>query len=249
MRQIRLLSLILIVAHPLSAQTKGTTSSNQIWVGYFNQTRLSNKFGFWADFHIRTKEDFVEELSQGVMRLGLTWYIKDELRFTAGYAYFNHYPNDNHKNISQPEHRPWQQLQWQTSYPKLRLAHRLRFEQRYRRKILSDDQLASGYDFNFRLRYNLLARFPLNSNAFQANTFSFVASDEVMVNFGKQIVYNYFDQNRMFLGLAYHLNKRDDLQLGYMNVFQQLASGNRYRSLHTARLFYFHNLDLRKKSE
>jgi hypothetical protein len=31
-----------------------------------------------------------------------------------------------------------------------------------------------------------------------------------------------------------------------MNLFQQLAAGNRYRSIHAGRIFYFHNLDLRK---
>lgn len=43
------------------------------------------------------------------------------------------------------------------------------------------------------------------------------------------------------------VNKHDNLQVGYMNVFQQVAAGNRYRSIHRARLFFFHNLDGRKK--
>jgi hypothetical protein len=32
-----------------------------------------------------------------------------------------------------------------------------------------------------------------------------------------------------------------------MNVFQQLAAGNSYKNIHAIRLFYLHNLDLRKK--
>jgi len=43
-------------------------------------------------------------------------------------------------------------------------------------------------------------------------------------------------------------NKHDQLQFGYMNVFQQLAAGNQYKSVSAARLLYFHNLDLRKKN-
>ena len=91
--------------------------------------------------------------------------------------------------------------------------------------------------------------FPLSKKRFQPKSLSFVVNDEVHINFGKQIVYNYFDQNRFFLGFTYHVNKHDNLQFGYMNVFQQLAAGNKYRSNHVARVFYFHNLDLRKKSE
>ena len=124
-----------------------------------------------------------------------------------------------------------------------------RLEERFRRKILNDDELAEGYGFNFRFRYNFFAQFPLSKRKFQPNTLSFVVNDEVHINFGEQIVYNYFDQNRFFLGFHYHVNKHDNLQFGYMNIFQQLAAGNQYRSVHVARVFYFHNLDLRKKSK
>lgn len=228
---------------------KHTQNVNQVWLGYFNQTRFSDKWGLWADLHLRTKEDFFDNFSQSIIRLGLTYYINDNTKLTAGYAWVNHFPADAHKNISQPEHRPWQQIQWHTRYDKLRLMQWFRLDERFRRKILNDDELADGYNFNFRLRYNFFAMFPLSKNNFQPKSLSFVVNDEVHVNFGKEIVYNYFDQNRFFLGFAYHVNKHDNVQLGYMNVFQQLPAGNRYRSMHVARLFYFHNLDLRKEKK
>ena len=239
--------LFIFLSISVAAQTKQTESVQQVWLGYFNQTRFSNKWGLWADLHLRSKEDFVTDLSQSVVRLGLTYYLEDDVKLTAGYAWVNHFPADNHKNISQPEHRPWQQIQWHTRYPKLRLMQWFRLEERYRRKILNDDKLADGYNFNFRVRYNFFAQFPLSKKRFQPRTLSFVVNDEVHINFGKQIVNNYFDQNRFFLGFNYHVNKHDNLQFGYMNIFQQLAAGNRYRSNHVARLFYFHNLDLRKE--
>ena len=62
------------------AQTKQTTSVQQIWLGYFNQTRFSNKFGAWADLHIRTKEDFFTNFSHGIIRVGLTYYANDALK-------------------------------------------------------------------------------------------------------------------------------------------------------------------------
>jgi len=230
-----------------NSQVKQTTSVNQAWAGYFNQTRFSNKWGVWADFHVRTKENFFTDLSQAIVRVGLTYYLTDDAKLTAGYAYVNHFPADNHKNISQPEHRPWQQIQWHTRYTKLRLMQWFRLEERFRRKILNDNELAQGYLFNFKFRYNFFAQFPLSKKRFHPATFSLVVNDEVHINFGKQIINNYFDQNRFFLGFNYHVNKHDNLQFGYMNLFQQLAAGNRYRSLHTARLFYFHNLDSRHK--
>lgn len=244
----RLMLFSLLAATSVTAQ-KQTTHIQQTWLGYFNQSRISDKWGIWFDGHLRSKEDFVSDLSQGIARVGLTYYLNDNTKLTAGYAYVHHFPADNHKNISQPEHRPWQQIQWHNRYPKLRLMQWIRLEERYRRKILNDDALADGYNFNYRVRYNFFINAPLSKKAFAPNTISFVANDEVHINLGKEIVYNYFDQNRFFLGFAYHLNKHDNIQLGYMNLFQQLAAGNRYRSNHVIRLFYFQNLDFRANSK
>jgi hypothetical protein len=245
---VTLIFLTTFITQFLFAQTKQTTSVQQIWFGYFNQTRFSNKFGAWADLHIRTKEDFFTNFSQGIIRVGLTYYVHDATKITAGYAFVNHFPAEGHKNISQPEHRPWQQLQWHTKYGNKRSMQWVRLEERYRRKVLNDSTLADGYAFNFRLRYNFMLQVPLSSKGIVPKSFSFITNDEVHVNFGKEIVYNYFDQNRFFIGFGYHTNAHDHLQIGYMNVFQQLPAGNKYRSTHTARIFYFHNLDMRRKS-
>ena len=225
-------------------QTKTTEHFNQVWLGYFNQTRFSKNWGLWVDLHLRTKEEFFKDLFQSILRIGLTYYINDDAKLTAGYAYVTTYPGDNHKNISQPEHRPWQQFQWHSRFPKLRVMQRVRLEERFRRKILNDDELAEGYNFNFRVRYNFLIQVPLTKRLFEKGTVAFVANDEVQINIGKNIVYNYFDQNRLFLGFSYQLNKHDNLHFGYMYQFQQLAAGNQYKSVNAARIFYFQNLNL-----
>ncbi len=94
--------------------------------------------------------------------------------------------------------RPWQQVQWYTAYGKKKMMQWLRLEDTYRRKILNDSTLASGNNFNFRLRYNIFLDIPLSAEGINTGKFSFVVNDEVHINFGKQVVYNYFDQNRFF---------------------------------------------------
>jgi hypothetical protein len=230
-----------------NTQEKQKENLNQVWLGYFNQTRFSNKWGLWTDLHLRTKEDFFTNFSQSILRFGLTYYLNDATKLTAGYAYVSIYPADNHKDVTQPEHRPWQQIQWHNKYSKIRTMQWFRLEERFRRKILSPSELGSGYNFNYKMRYNFFLQAALSKKGFQPHSFSFVVNDEVHVNFGKQIVYNYYDQNRFFLGFGYQTNKTDNLQFGYMNVFQQLAAGNKYKSINAARIFYFHNLDFRKK--
>ncbi|MBE2229353.1 MAG: DUF2490 domain-containing protein [Chitinophagaceae bacterium] len=240
-----LIFLALLTRLPAGAQVKEKEVISQVWVAYLNQTRISDKWGVWLDLHLRTKEDLVSGLSQGIFRAGITYYLHDQLKLTAGYAYVNHFPADNHGNISRPEHRPWQQVQWHTNFPKLRLMQWLRLEERWRRNVLNANELAGGYAFNFRFRYNILAMFPLSAKRFEKGTVSLVLNDELHINAGKQIKYNYFDQNRFFAGLNFHLSKTTSLQAGYMYFYQQLASGYQYRHIHVPRIFFFQNLDWR----
>ncbi|HEU4858541.1 MAG TPA: DUF2490 domain-containing protein, partial [Chitinophagaceae bacterium] len=105
-----------LLTQNLFSQTKQTESLQQVWLAYNNQTRFSDKWGAWADIHLRTKEDFFSHLSSSITRFGLTHYLNDDTKLTLGYAYITHFPQDNHGNINRPEHRPWQQLQWHNKY-------------------------------------------------------------------------------------------------------------------------------------
>jgi len=248
MKKYAFMLVLLYTTHSLNAQLKQTTHINRIWSGYFNQLRFSNRWGAWIDLHLRNKEDFVNDLSQSILRAGLTYYISNNTKLTAGYAYIHDFPADNHKNISTYEHRPWQQIQWHTKYGKRNMMQWLRLEQRFRRKVKNDDELAAGYLFNWRLRYNVWYEVPFGKNSTDPGSWSFIANDELHINFGKEIVNNYFDQNRFFLGVKYQTGAHSNLQMGYMNLFQQLPAGNQYRNIHALRVFFFQTMDFRKKS-
>ncbi len=153
-------------------------------------------------------------------------------------------------NISttRPEHRPWQQILWTSRSKKLQTQQWIRFEQRFNRKF-ANGELQDGHDFNFRFRYLLNLMVPLKGDYIQKGVPFLAFNDEVHFNAGKHIVYNYFDQNRLFLGVGYQFTKTLNAQLGYMNLFQQLPAGNRFQNNHVIRLFFFHNLDLRTEKE
>lgn len=240
-----LLFIFTLAATTLSAQ-KTVTDEEQTWFGVFTQTRLTNKWGIWADAHLRLKDDFVGDLSQGIVRAGPMYYLSDDVRLTAAYAYVHFFPAPGHANIGLPEHRPWQQVQWFVRGSKARLMQWVRLEERFRRKTLNDNELGDGYNFNWRIRYNFALFIPITKKRFEPGGLQFLVNDELMVNFGKNIVYNHFDQNRFFAGLVYQVNKHAQLHAGYMNLYQQLAAGNQFRNQHTVRVFYFHNFDLRK---
>lgn len=237
--------ILFLVAATLVQAQKTVSTEQQAWLGFFSQARFSSKWGAWTDFHFRLKDEFVKTPSTGIVRFGLTYFLTDDVRLTAGYAWINHFPATGHANISQPEHRPWQQIQWFTRWPKARLVQSLRLEERFRRKIRADDELADGYLFNYRMRLNFALFLPLTAKGFEPHGWQFLLNNEAMLNFGKTIVFNHFDQNRLFAGLVYPFSKHTNVQAGYMNLYLQQASGNAFRNVHTVRLFFFHNFDWR----
>jgi hypothetical protein len=244
MKQLRLsLGLVLLATLPSQAQ-KVYQQEQQLWLGVFNQTRFSPRWGSWTDLHLRLHEHFVQDLFQGIARVGLTYYLTDDVRLTGGYAYVHHFP-DGARTVGQPEHRPWQQVQWFTRFPQARLMQWVRLEERFRQQVVNNEDLGPGFDFNYRARYNAALFLPLSKRAFEPGGLQFLLNDELMVNFGEEVRYNYFDQNRLFAGLVYQVNKHAQIQGGYMHLFQQLPAGSVYRNQHSIRLFYFHNFDLR----
>jgi hypothetical protein len=249
----RIFVLVITVAlfsgHFVAAQAvqKEVHHREQLWFGFFNQTRLTNKFGFWVDVHYRQTDHFIDRPFQLVFRPAVTYFIKDNLRFNVGYAFVNHFPAKG-MDTARPEHRAWQQIWWNQKYTGLTTLQWLRLEERFNRKI-ANDALLDGYNFNYRLRYNISFFIPLTGKDLAPKTPFIAIMDEVFVNFGGKIVYNTFDQNRFFAGVGYQFTSHFNAQLGYMNVYQQEASGNRYISTDAIRLFFFHSLDLRPKSE
>ena len=62
----------LLGAAPARAQ-KQFVQERQAWLGVFNQTRFSDRWGLWAERHLRLHDQFVGELFQAVGRVGATY--------------------------------------------------------------------------------------------------------------------------------------------------------------------------------
>lgn len=136
----RIFVLVITVAlfsgHFVAAQAvqKEVHHREQLWFGFFNQTRLTNKFGFWVDVHYRQTDHFIDRPFQLVFRPAVTYFIKDNLRFNVGYAFVNHFPAKG-MDTARPEHRVWQQIWWNQKYTGLTTLQWLRLEERFNRKL------------------------------------------------------------------------------------------------------------------
>ncbi|MBT1703840.1 DUF2490 domain-containing protein [Chryseosolibacter indicus] len=229
----------------LYAQVKTTDRSEMTWVGYFNQTRFTDKSGLWLDLHLRLNDEFVNEVNQTIIRGAYIYYFSDNARLNIGHAYVTRYGQGSAPNV--PEQRPWAQIQWFEKKKYFNLMQWFRVEHRFRRRV-SNGELTNDYSKNWRFRYNFALTLPLKGHQVVAKTPFIFFNDEIHINAGKEITNNYFDQNRLFLGLGYQFTSHLNAHLGYMYIFQQ-EPGNHFVHSNTIRLFVFHNIDWRDKSE
>lgn len=122
-------------------------------------------------------------------------------------------------------------------------------EERFRRKIKNDNELADGFRFDERVRYNFFLNVPLSKKGIAPNTISALLNNEVMINLSQNNVYNVFDQNRFFLGFAYNFDSHSSIQFGYMNIYQQLSAGDKFKNINAIRVFFMQNLDFTHKKK
>ncbi|MES2620629.1 MAG: DUF2490 domain-containing protein [Bacteroidota bacterium] len=221
-----------------------SNTDKQLWFGYMHQGRVARHWGYWVDIHHRLKNDFAKNLHTDIVRVGATWFAKDNLRVTVGYAYAAHFPSLTNMSFVRSEQRPWQQVQYIHSSKHFRAAHQLRSEQRFLPKT-SGENILAGHHFRQRFRYNYMVVFLFNHKEFKQGSVGLVLNDEVFVNAYSSDKVKAFDQNRAFAGLCYQLTDALQLQLGYLNVFSFTPKGNEIA--HGIRLFAFHTIDWRKK--
>lgn len=235
------ITLWVVVLLPLTtkSQSKNVSRETFYWLRYSPSFGLGNDWTLKGEIEIRR---FVFPDRQHQLLIPRMTFVKrlpNGWDAGAGALYLlQALPQDAESDIAltRPEIRPHQELIMKDSWGAVGVSHRYRLEERFRRKT-EGDELVSGYDFNFRFRYRLQFAYPLNKKE-GAGELALKLYDEVMVNFGEQVVRNTFDQNRIYLGLDTQLSKQSSLEAGLMNWFQQQSSGDDFRSRYILRITF-----------
>lgn len=158
----------------------------------------------WLELQTRFGDD-VGDLSQTLARAALGWRVGPRLDLYAGYGRIDTL-RDGADDIG--ENRFWQQALFPIARPLGgSLSGRTRLEQRW------DER---GDDVGWRLR-----QFVRYAYRFEGTRWSLVAWDEVFLalndtDWGAR---SGFDQNRGFVGAAFHLTEHVRVEAGYMNQF------------------------------
>lgn len=238
-RFLLLLALLGCAGRNHAQQTsKNVVEQELAWLAYKATYRFNDRWSVNMDVQERF---FVNPAAQhqSVFRPTATRVLGTGWDLGAGMCLYLQSPNDPHapSYLVVPELRPHVELNGKQQLRYFRVVQRIKAEARYFHAV-EGDALGEGYAFrNFRLRCRIGLDVPLvTAGAGRLERLGFAASDELLVNAGSRILYNVFDQNRVYLGLYSALSPGLTIELGYLNWFQQRQSGRDFYDRHILRL-------------
>jgi hypothetical protein len=118
-------------------------------------------------------------------------------------------------------------------YKRYNFTHRLRFESRWR-----DIDGDGRPNHNWRVRYRLRTRIPLNTDYFYTNNTWYISQySEMHVEWGRDYGTNFFSQNRNYIGVGYRFWEWTRIELGYIVQFNTRGN-NRQVDLSQGPMFY-----------
>jgi hypothetical protein len=239
--------LFLLLSILCQSQTKerNIDQQNILWTRYYNQFLLTEKWSLHSEFDNRlflkpTRENLY------VIRIQGRYKINNHLEIGSGFAYFSvdtQVPEIN-PDYNTPEYRGQQDITWKINTNKVTLTQRFQIEERFIHNTTKEDLLPST-TFFWRFRYRLQADYIFWRK--EKQLLKAIVSDEIMFNFGKKIIKNTFDQNRIYAAIHYGLNSHLAFELGYLNSFQRRTNGTDYFNRDIIRLSVFHKIKILKK--
>ena len=225
---------------------KNVENQQLLWYGYYNKLQINQNWVLKSEVQER---HFYQPLVQHqlVFRTNLDRRILDDINVSLGFVVFLQSPNDpeSESTLMVPELRTDFGFNAKKKYKYFNVNQRFKVEARFFHQT-ENNELVGGYQFsNFRMRYQLGLDIPLIKKQ-DAEKLILKIKDEVMFNFGKNIVKNVFDQNRIYIGLNYPMNKNLAFEAGYLNWFQQRPSGTDFYNRDIIRFSVFHTINLKK---
>jgi hypothetical protein len=228
-----------------SGQQKTIETQTIAWAGYYQRLHINERLSVHTEVEGRWFAPAMRQHQWVLPRIHVHYLIATGVDLSAGGTYFRHAlpQSDDPVLLVRPEWRAHQELSFKQSINStpVWLEHRYRLEERFMQKV-KDNVMAQGWDFGWRFRYRVQLVVPLLPRAKLSPALKIY--DEIMLNAGKTIQHNIFDQNRMGIALALEFSNALTADIGYMHWFQQRPAGNAFYNRHMLRLTLHHTLFL-----
>lgn len=240
-----LVCVSLFMMQSVFSQTqKEINNQFQFWTSINVTMRITDGWGVMGDIHIK-RSDFVKNPGFYFLRFGAVYWLDNKFSFAGGIAGLWLATDLEVGNRFAFEKRLFEQALWRSTIRRVIFLQRIRIEQRWS-EVLNQDGSVDRIRFTNRFRF----LFSGSIKVFNDDKLPrLVIADEILIQFGHEVIFNTFDQNRFFVGINYRLGPNWTMDFGYMHVFQQEYSGYQYDSNHTIRLFFYYTPDLRKEKD
>jgi hypothetical protein len=228
--------------------TRAIIKQPMMWTRITNTLVIDSHWYVYAEADNRVFLDPVAE-SQALFRLMGRYVLNPNIEFGLGGVSSLGFPNDPKASprLLIPEWRACVDMTFRQKFGKVvSVAHRYVFENRFTHNATSKD-LTDGYKYSARFRYRAQFDFLLWKKKNQS--LKFILSDEIMLQAGKGIVYNVFDQNRAYAALNYEPLKWLAFEAGYLNLFQQRSTGKDFYNRHIFRFSVFTKIFIHSKNK
>lgn len=213
----RTLPLLLLFALAASAQNDHNANA---WLMYFGDHAFGkSRFGVHLEGQWR-RADLGLKWQQLLLRPALNFQLNKKVMLTGGYGFVDTFRyGDFPARARFPEHRLFEQATITQRAFKLDWQNRLRLEQRHFRGF------AQRHENRF--RYMLRTSVPLSKNYYLG------LYNEIFYNFGKDVAFNVFDQNRAYVALGRNLKRQTRFEIGFMEQTLQQRNGRVFEHNHT----------------
>ena len=216
---------------------------------YFGNHKFRDNFGIHAEIQWR-RHNYLSDPQQLLLRFGLDYYVTEKEKITIGYGFIKTFPYGEFAVTNAfPEHRIWEQFQTAQTLGKFKLNHRFRLEQR----MIGNASTGEFEGGRFENRFRYMAKGTVDLTKGERPLY-IAMYEELFINFGRDVGYNLFDQNRLYGALGITVSKAIKIEVGYLYQVVQLRSldlaatpRNKIEDNHTFQLALFSNLSLVKE--
>ncbi len=215
------------------------------WFTMLNRININSKWSFSNELHERTGA-FLSEQATFLERPSIDYHPSKYTELTFGYSYLNLHPDFPHNSsIPSIENNIWEQVLVKSDLGKFHISNRFRQEHRWFDNISKDvngNFYKNGTKYGNRFRY----RFTINTDIKKINDKQSIfvqAFDEIWLTQTDKLVFTTLSRNWFFAGVGYKFNANTNLQIGYMNQFDNIGP-NTYASNPIIQTIFVKNFDL-----
>ena len=202
---------------------KATSEQSVIWGVLTERVKWDEKWSSIVNLQYRAFVD-KEQTAQTIINLA-SFHKSDNVTLGLGFIYFDFKrplaEGADGKNI--PEWRPYQNININTKKSKLDINTRFGVEERFQKTVENGKLSHTAFTLRFRLKWELVYKLWQGE---KDNSLLFRLSTEPMLQFGKNVDYNTFDQNRFITLLSFQPDKEWSFNTGYMHWTLQTSNGN-----------------------